>query len=52
MKTDEAFTAAQQFYKDLGEIALEKGYEIQIDIMVQPLPLLLFCLHLEWRYLL
>ena len=27
MKTDEAFSSAQQFYKDLGDIAVEKGYE-------------------------
>lgn len=26
MKTDEAFSSAQQFYKDLGDIAVEKGY--------------------------
>lgn len=26
MKNDEAFSAAQQFYKDLGDIAVEKGY--------------------------
>ena len=26
MKTDEAFSTAQQFYKDLGDIAVEKGY--------------------------
>jgi hypothetical protein len=26
MKSDEAFRSAQQFYKDLGDIAVEKGY--------------------------
>ena len=26
MKTDETFSTAQQFYKDLGDIAVEKGY--------------------------
>ena len=27
-KDDEAFSAAQQFYKDLGDIAVERGYVI------------------------
>ena len=28
-KDDESFSAAQQFYKDLGDIAVEKGYAVR-----------------------